>query len=72
VFLAQAARESGAVAASAFGAGFGGAVWALVAADKAEKMISDWSTRYEKTFPQAARHAVYFTTRPGPAAFEVK
>jgi len=30
IFLAKAAREEGAIAASAFGAGFGGSVWALV------------------------------------------
>ena len=30
VELARLAREAGAVAASAFGAGFGGSVWALV------------------------------------------
>lgn len=36
VHLARSARELGAVAASAFGAGFGGAVWAMVAADGSE------------------------------------
>lgn len=30
IYLADTARENGAIAASAFGAGFGGSVWALV------------------------------------------
>jgi galactokinase len=37
VALARTARESGAFAACSFGAGFGGSVWALVDASRAEE-----------------------------------
>lgn len=72
VFLARAAREAGAVAASAFGAGFGGAVWALVAKDKAQAMLASWAQVYKQTFPHAAERAMYFLTDAGPCAFELK
>lgn len=42
VWLAAHAREHGAVAATAFGAGFGGAVWALVADGDARKVAESW------------------------------
>ncbi len=71
VFLARRAREAGAVAASAFGAGFGGSVWALIDVEKSEKFIADWSTSYREQFPDAAERAVFSLTRPGPAAFEL-
>ena len=67
--LAHSAREEGALAASAFGAGFGGSVWALVGTDEADDFVSRWATRYRETFPQHAQLAQLFTTRPGPAAF---
>lgn len=41
-WLAAHAREYGAVAATAFGAGFGGAVWALVAEGDAHRMAASW------------------------------
>ncbi|MBI2408606.1 MAG: galactokinase [Gemmatimonadetes bacterium] len=41
-WLAAHAREHGAVGATAFGAGFGGAVWALVMADDAERAAESW------------------------------
>lgn len=42
VWLAAHAREHGAAAATAFGAGFGGAVWALVTDGGAERMADSW------------------------------
>ncbi len=69
VFLARSAREVGAAAASAFGAGFGGSVWALVKADAAERMVEEWSERYGDAFPQASCGSHFMLTRPGPAAF---
>ena len=42
IFLARRAREIGAAAASAFGAGFGGAVWAMVRASDADGFIARW------------------------------
>ena len=43
--LAASARTLGAFAASSFGAGFGGSVWALVEADEAEPFARKWHTR---------------------------
>ena len=69
VFLARTARELGAQAASSFGAGFGGAVWALVRSDAAEAFGGQWSRRYAEAFPTESRAASFFSTNPGPAAF---
>jgi galactokinase len=56
ILLARSARECGAVAASAFGAGFGGAVWAMV------------RSHYEAAFPLRAARPQWFLTKPaGPA-----
>jgi galactokinase len=71
VFLARKARRLGAAAASAFGAGFGGAVWALVEERDAERFIKEWAARYRKKFARAAERSSFFITRPGPAAFEL-
>jgi galactokinase len=72
IWLVREARssgvEGGAVAASAFGAGFGGAVWALVRAADAETFRARWAHGYAARFPSAARHAQFFMTRAGPAA----
>jgi galactokinase len=53
VALAGAARDRGAFAACSFGAGFGGSVWALVRADKADGFAARW-------------HPSAFVARPGP------
>jgi galactokinase len=58
VGLARSATSLGAFAASSFGAGFGGSVWALVDADAA----ADFASRWE---PQA------FPAVPGPPVTEV-
>jgi galactokinase len=71
VFLARHARELGAAAASAFGAGFGGSVWALVHRDQADRFTQQWSDGYKKTFPKEAPSAAFITTRAGPAAMRV-
>jgi hypothetical protein len=68
VALARSARELGAAAASAFGAGFGGRVWALVRAESAEEFLGRWQSRYAAAFPEAARGASFLATRPGPSA----
>jgi len=72
ILLAQAARQLGATAASAFGAGFGGSVWALVARSSAEEFSARWSERYRAAFPQHADRAQFFATTPGPAAVEMR
>ncbi|HSQ31521.1 MAG TPA: galactokinase family protein [Gemmatimonadaceae bacterium] len=70
IFLTAHARELGAVAASAFGAGFGGSVWALVSrvesAQLAEQLLAD----YRQRFPGHA-DAEVFVTPAGPAATAV-
>ena len=63
--LARSARELGAAAASAFGAGFGGSVYALVRASEADSFRGRWAKQYEKTFPSAAGGATFFTTGAG-------
>jgi galactokinase len=68
VWLARTARELGAVAASAFGAGFGGSVWAMVPTGEAARFGAAWLDGYRKRFPARAAAASAFTTRPGPSA----
>jgi galactokinase len=69
VHLARRARELGATAASAFGAGFGGSVWALVTREGAEEFLRRWRDDYSRHFPQHAARARFFGTTAGPAAF---
>jgi galactokinase len=71
IALARSARAIGAVASSAFGAGFGGSVWALIRGSEADEFLERWSSEYRRRFPSAAASAEFFTTRPGPAAFQV-
>ena len=71
IFLAKAAREHGAAAASAFGAGFGGSVWALVKNDEIPTFLQQWQDAYADAFPEEAARADFFQTHPGPAAFEL-
>jgi galactokinase len=67
VALASIAREHGAMAASAFGAGFGGSVWALVEQSRARAFLDRWQNAYRTRCPAAAERSRFFTTRPGPA-----
>jgi galactokinase len=69
--LARSARRLGAVAASAFGAGFGGSVWALIPEDRAEPFQADWARAYRRAFPDAAPRAEFFVTRAGPPATRI-
>jgi galactokinase len=66
--LARSARELGAMAASAFGAGFGGSVWALVAEADAASFTHNWRESYRRMFPAAAEHAEFFVTRAAASA----
>ena len=72
IALAQDARELGARAASAFGAGFGGSVWALVRQVDVPSFITDWKARYQERCPEAAAGAAFFETRPGPSARRIE
>ncbi|MCX5673949.1 MAG: galactokinase [Planctomycetota bacterium] len=70
-FLARGARDLGAAAASAFGAGFGGSVWALVRRNEAERFLEEWAARYRGAFPLPAARAAFFLSGAGPAAMEL-
>ena len=70
-FLASAALDSGAIAATAFGAGFGGSVWALSESASAETFLASWQEAYTASFPEAAARAGYFISAPGPAAMRL-
>jgi galactokinase len=69
--LARSARSLGAVAASAFGAGFGGSVWAMVKRLEAQKVLESWQEDYEARFPNPAERAAFFVTAAGPAAMRL-
>jgi galactokinase len=64
--LARSARELGAAAASAFGAGFGGSVWALVRDTDVERFSTRWEEAYRRAFP--SRSPVFLVTGAGGAA----
>jgi galactokinase len=68
VALQRLARSLGAHAASAFGAGFGGSVWALVHEAHLDEFCEDWRSGYESACPEAAARARIIVTRPGPGA----
>lgn len=67
VRLAASARAMGAHAASAFGAGFGGSVWALVDAPAADAFAADWLAAYRAKCGDHPLASV-IVTRPGAAA----
>jgi galactokinase len=67
--LQRLARTLGAVASSAFGAGFGGSVWAMTPLRGAPRFLAAWERNYREAFPDRDG-AVFFLTRPGPHAFQ--
>lgn len=71
VHLARSARQLGASAASAFGAGFGGSVWAMVRVAEAPAFLEAWRSSYLALFPARAGRATFFTSAPGAAASEI-
>ena len=71
VQLVALARAHGAVAASAFGAGFGGSVWAMIPEVESERFASRWRDEYLKQYPHAANRMQLFTTKPSAPAFEL-
>ena len=68
--LVRLAREHGAIAASAFGAGFGGSVWALVGSGSAELFRAAWAEAYRRECPEPGTLAMFFATAAGPAAIQ--
>lgn len=71
VALQREARMLGAAAASAFGAGFGGSVWAMVREGDADEFAREWVRRYRVAFPAAGAEARGFVTGAGPAALRL-
>jgi galactokinase len=67
IALAASARQLGAAAASAFGGGFGGAVWALARTDAAPRFVERWAEEYRCAFPAHATRAEFFLTGAAPA-----
>jgi galactokinase len=66
--LVASARALGAVAASAFGAGFGGSVWALAETDRADDLAREWRAAYLERFPAHEPAADFFVSAPAPPA----
>jgi galactokinase len=66
--LVTMAREIGAPAASAFGAGFGGSVWAIARRADAKTFAEAWRREYARRFPSRAGTAAFFVARPSPGA----
>jgi galactokinase len=69
-FLSRAARDLGAAAASAFGAGFGGAVWAMIETAQADAFLDAWRSAYVEAFPDRSASSQWLVTRPGGPARE--
>ncbi len=63
-FLARAAVAAGAHAASAFGAGFGGAVWAICDAAAAAETVARWRASYAAAFPARVSRSEWLQLRP--------
>ena len=68
VALAANALRLGAVASSAFGAGFGGSVWAMVPAGDAASFGAEWLADYAGAFPDEAAAAATLVTAPSASA----
>ncbi len=71
VSLQRSARSLGAAAASAFGGGFGGSVWAIVKSDEADGFRKRWGESYSAAFPNPTGRSRFFSTRPGPAVLRL-
>ncbi|HMA62988.1 MAG TPA: galactokinase family protein [bacterium] len=71
-YLAREARRLGAIAASAFGAGFGGSVWTLIEKQKAGEFIEKYKKNYGILYPEASQSSEFFIANPGPSAFDLQ
>ena len=69
--LARIACDAGAFAATSFGAGFGGSVWALAETSAAAVVALHATSAYRAQFPDAAARVEAFIVRPGPAVLEL-
>ncbi len=71
VELQRSARTLDAYAASAFGAGFGGSVWALIDESTAAKFVEVWNRDYTAKFPNESKLSRFFLTHAGPPVLRV-
>lgn len=71
VRLAGIARSLGAHASSAFGAGFGGSVWALTETSGADDFAAAWLGAYRSEFPAHADTSSVLTSRPSGPTGEI-
>ena len=72
--LVALAVRQGAIGASAFGAGFGGSVWALVhSADETtiNQFGEQWMGAYRAAFPNRTPLSMWFSARPGAPLTDV-
>ena len=67
-WLEMRAAALGSLGSSAFGAGFGGSVWAVVPAFEALSFERRWGADYREAFPEFASGSYFFAMRPGPGA----
>jgi galactokinase len=68
--LALLAHTCGAHAASSFGAGFGGSVWALVHTPEADAFAAAWAAAYRRQLPEVPR-AESFTCAPAAGVLQL-
>ncbi len=71
-FLQESARRLGALAASYFGAGFGGSVWAMAERGRGGRLLEQWRQLYSESFPEDAARSEFFLSRPGRPAEVLK
>jgi galactokinase len=69
--LVRAARDAGAFAATSFGAGFGGSVWALAAAADADRVAERAMAQYRLRYPKLEK-LDWFAARPGPPMLSIR
>jgi galactokinase len=72
IALVETARALGALGAAAFGAGFGGSVWAIVPTALAPRFAEEWRTAYLSRFPRHEAGASFAPTRPCPPAVRIE
>jgi len=70
-YLKKEALRLGALAASGFGAGFGGSAYSLIWADEAQEFIRRIKESYMKRFPRYADITSFFQAYPSAGACEI-
>lgn len=70
--LQRLAKELGAAAASGFGAGFGGSVWALVPVEGAQEFADAWLSAYLEEYPEVTETASVLVTTAAASARRVE